>query len=385
MDLRYLILAGTLLAAHAAAAQATLDAATAAKIDAVFADYAKPDTPGYAIGVVRDGEVLYGHGYGDANLDDGVAITPDTAFHLASLSKQFTASALAVLILEGKVSLDDPVEKYIPQAHRYGPALQIRHLVYMTSGLVDYSDVPRLNGDPWFSDSYFDIDDAVKSSLSRPLAFRPGTQWAYRNINFMLIAKIVEKVSGQSLHDFLHDRMFVPLGMDATLVDDDTTQLIPHRAIGYAPRSALIVGELGKVGIKARHDGAWVRLNRVSPHYGGSGVFSTIDDLARWEDNFDHPGVGGAPYATMMYRTERFRHDKVNDAFGLVWRDYNGLKMLDYSGEDLDTNTYMAHFPASHVSVICLSNMLTGDCENRAHLVIDILLAAGVIPPAGAP
>lgn len=366
-----------LLAGQGAAAQTAVDSATATKIDAVFADHSRPDMPGYAVGIVRDGQVLYAKGYGAANLDDRTPITADTAFHLASLSKQFTASALAILIGEGKVSLTDPVGKYIPQARRYGPGLQIRHLVYMTSGLVDYNDVKRPNGDPWFSDSYFDIDDAIRSSLSRPLAFRPGTRWAYRNINFMLIARIVEKVSGQSLHDFLQTHMFTPLGMTATLVDDDTTEVIPHRAIGYAPRSPLIVGELHKVGIKARSDGDWVRLNRVSPHYGGSGVFSTIDDVAKWEDNFDHPKAGGAGYVALMYRTEKFRHDKVDDAFGLVWRDEDGVKRLDYSGEDLDTNTYMAHFPDSHLSVICLSNMLTGDCEGHARQVIAILTSAG--------
>lgn len=364
--------------ASAAAAQ-TLDAPVSQRIAAVFGDADQPGRPGYALGVMRDGQVLYARGFGDANLDDRTPITPDTAFHLASLSKQFTASALAVLIGEGKVSLTDPVEKYIPAARRYGKALQVRHLVYMTSGLVDYTEVRRPGGDPWFSDYYFDIDDAIRSSLSRPLAFRPGTQWAYRNINFMLIAKIVEKVSGQSLHDFLRTRFFEPLGMDATLVDDDTTQVIPHRAVGYVARTPEIVGELHKVRMMARADGAWVRLNRVSPHYGGSGVFSTLSDLAKWEDNFDHPKAGGQGYVTLMYRTERFRHDKVNDAFGLVWRDYRGLKMLDYSGEDLDTNTYMAHFPASHVSVVCLSNMLDGDCESRTHAVMDILSDAGVL------
>ncbi len=372
------IVAAMLLSATGAAGQ-TLDGAVQAKIDAVFADRAALDGPGYAIGVVRDGHVLYAHGYGAANLDDGVAITPDTAFHLASLSKQFTASALAVLIQEGKVRLTDPVEKYIPEAKRYGPGLQVRHLVYMTSGLVDYTDVKRPNGEPWFSDAYFDIDDAIKASLSRPLAFAPGTQWAYRNINFMLIARIVEKVSGQSLHDFLRARFFAPLDMGATLVDDDTTEVIPHRAVGYAPRSPEIIGELKKVGIKARTDGTWVRLNRVSPHYGGSGVFSTIDDLAKWQDNFDHPRAGGAGYVALMYRTEKFRHDKVNDALGLVWRDYKGLKYLDYAGEDLDTNTYMAHFPASHIGVVCLSNLLSGDCEGRARQVMDILDTAGVL------
>ena len=362
-----------------ASAQGALDAQTSARIEAVFSSAVDRTGPGYAVGILQNGKVLYAAGFGRANLDDGIAITPRTVFHLASLSKQFTGSAIALLTLDGKLRLDDPVGKYIPEARRYGPQLQIKHLVYMTSGLVDYTAVKRPNGDPWFSDSYFDIDDALNASLSQPLQFTPGQQWAYRNINFMLLARIVEKVSGQSLADFLKDRMFGPLGMSQTLVDDDTTQVIPHRAVGYAPRSAQIVDELHKVGIKARKDGDWVRLNRVSPHYGGSGVFSSIEDLAKWEDNFDHPKVGGDEYVSLMYRTARFEHPKANDAFGLVWRDLHGVRFLDYAGEDLDANTYMAHFPDSHLAVVCLSNMLTGDCEAKAHLVMEMLISTGLL------
>jgi hypothetical protein len=97
--------------------------------------------------------------------------------------------------------------------------------------------------------------------------------------------------------------------------------------------------------------------------------------LAIWEDNFDHPRVGGQAYVSLMYRTARFRHAKVNDAFGLVWRDFHGQRMLDYAGEDLDANTYMAHFPDSHSSIVCLSNILTGDCEAKAHAVMEILVS----------
>ena len=362
-----------------ASAQGALDAQASARIEAVFSNAVDGAGPGYAVGILENGKVMYAEGFGRANLDDGIAITPRTVFHLASLSKQFTASAIALLVLDGKVRLGDPVQNYIPEARRYGAQLQVRHLVYMTSGLVDYTAVKRPNGSPWFSDSYFDIDDALNASLSQPLQFAPGQQWAYRNINFMLLARIVEKVSGQSLASFLKDRMFGPLGMSQTLVDDDTTQVIPHRAVGYAPRSAQIVDELHKVGIKAHKDGDWVRLNRVSPHYGGSGVFSSVEDLAKWEDNFDHPKVGGDEYVSLMYRTAKFEHAKANDAFGLVWRDFHGVRFLDYAGEDLDANTYMAHFPDSHLSVVCLSNMLTGDCESKARAVMEVLSSSGLL------
>jgi CubicO group peptidase (beta-lactamase class C family) len=139
-------------------------------------------------------------GYGLANLEDRVPITPDTVFHLASLSKQFTASAIALLILDHKLSLDDPVARYIPETAKYGPDLRIKHLVYMTSGLHEYFDVPRPGGLPWYSAYRFTRDDALAAALSPPsLEFAPGTKWAYSNTNYMLLTKIVEKISGQPL------------------------------------------------------------------------------------------------------------------------------------------------------------------------------------------
>ena len=126
-----------------------VDAATRTAIDKIFAPYATQDSPGYVLGLIKDGKLVFAKGYGQANLDDGIALTPQTAFHLASLSKQFTGAAVALLILAGKLSLDDPVAKYIPETAKYGSNLRIKHLVYMSSGLHEYTDLPRQSGLPW--------------------------------------------------------------------------------------------------------------------------------------------------------------------------------------------------------------------------------------------
>jgi len=357
------------------AAPAWITATTEAKIDKVFAEYARPDSPGYVLGLMKDGELVFAKGYGQANLDDGIPITPHTAFHLASLSKQFTGAAAALLIQEGKLSLEDPVSKYIPEATKYGDGLRIKHLVYLTSGLHEYTDVPRTSGNPWMSFYYFTRDEAIRAALKPDaLEFPPGTQWAYRNINYMLLTKIVEEISEQSFSTFMQQRVFRPLGMLHSDINDDTTLIISNRATGYAPRSdPRVIKELAATGVHIRAGSGWVRLVRVSPHYGGSGVFTTLDDLTKWDENWYSGRLAGLAFTELMNRRMHFQHDKDNDAFGLVWRDLYGKPILDYSGGDTDTSTYMARFPLEHFTIVCLSNTPLGDAEGKAHEVLDIL------------
>jgi CubicO group peptidase (beta-lactamase class C family) len=334
-----------------------LTAAQRAEIDRLFAR--PPKSPGYAVAIIKDGEFAMRKGYGLANLDDGIAITPETSFHLASLSKQFTGAAIALLILEHKIALTDPVAKYIPEVVKYGDGLRIEDLVYMTSGLHEYTDVPRRSGDPWATFYYFTRDEAIRDAL-RPahLEFAPGTRWAYRNINYMLLTKIVEIVSHQPFSAFMHARVFGPLGMVHTEIDDDTTEVIPHRATGYAPRTdPKVVRELASVGVFIKSGNGWVRLVRVSPHFGGSGVFSTLDDLLLWDRNWYTGSLAGAAFTKLMNRRQKFKYDKDNDAFGLVWRTRYGHPMLDYSGADIDTPL--------------------GDAEGKADSMLDLLHSWG--------
>jgi len=356
---------------------AWLNAAQQTEIDGLFAR--PPGSPGYAVAVIKDGDFALSRGYGLANLDDDIPITPETSFHLASLSKQFTGAAIALLILEHKLALTDPVSRYIPEAAKYGDGLRIEHLVYMTSGLHEYTDLPRASGDPWMTFYYFTRDEAIATALRADhLEFVPGTQWAYRNINYMLLTKIVEVVSHQSFAVFMKERIFTPVGMSHTEIDDDATEIIPHRATGYASRSdPRVVKELAAAGVAIKPGNGWVRLVRVSPHFGGSGVFTTLNDLLDWDNNWYTEALAGRNFTDLMNRREKFQHDKDNDAFGLVWRSRYGHPMLDYSGGDTDTSTYMARFPEQHLTVICLSNMPLGDAEGKAQALLELLHAWG--------
>jgi len=354
-----------------------LDALQQSAMDRLFS--APPNSPGYAVALIKDGEFAFARGYGLANLDDAIPITPETSFHLASVSKQFTAAAIALLIVDHKIALSDPVSKYLPELSKYGDGLRIEHLVYMTSGLHEYTDEPRKNGAPWMSFYYFTRDEAIAAALQPDqLQFTPGTQWAYRNINYMLLTRIVEVVSHQSFAAFMHDRVFLPLGMTHSEINDDSTEVIPHRATGYALRSdPRVLNEFAHAGVVIKSGDGWARLVRVAPHFGGSGVFTTLNDLLLWDRNWYSGALDGPQFTELMNKRMKFQHDKDNDALGLVWRSSYDHPMLDYSGGDTDTSTYMARFPEQHFTIVCLSNMPLGDAEGKAHTALDLLHSWG--------
>ncbi len=359
---------------------ARLSPETEARIDSLFEAFDRPDSPGYAIGIVREGELVFGKGYGLANLDYGIPLSARSVFHLASLSKQFTAAAIALLILDGTLSLTDPVADYLPEVAKYGRDLRIEHLVYMTSGLHEYSRQPRRSGLPWQTFYYFTMDEAVEAAL-RPdtLRFAPGRQWEYSNTNYMLLTRIVERVSGQRFAAFMRERVFDPLGMTATHVNDDHTLIVSHRVTAYRLRSAALTREARRLGLYLRDQPGWLQLARVSPHYGGSGVFSSLEDLARWDANFYSGELAGPAFTKLMEQRRRFAHDKDNDAFGLYWNEFEGRPLLAYAGSDVDVSSYMARFPEQRITVIVLSNLPSENASERALGLMRILVEQGVL------
>jgi CubicO group peptidase (beta-lactamase class C family) len=334
------------------------DEAVKRKIDAVFSDVQGVGEPGYAVGVVRGGDLWYGRGFGAANLDYRLPITTRSVFNLASLSKQFTATSLAILVRRGQVGLDDHVRKYLPEMPARFEAVRIAHLVYMTSGLPEYHGLARPGGRDWSMD-YFSTSDAIASVFSQDaLEFAPGSRWSYRNTNYQLIAEVVKRVSGVRFAEFSRREIFAPLGMTATHVNDDVARVVPERVTGYNRTT----------------EGAYRREIRRSPHYGGSGVFSSIEDLARWVKSLRDHSLGGPALTELLLSTRRFDHAKVNDAFGLVWGEFEGHRTLWYEGGDAGFSAYMVRLPDDDLSVIVLSNLGTGNAAGRAGRVLRLLV-----------
>ncbi|HPG06362.1 MAG TPA: serine hydrolase domain-containing protein [Saprospiraceae bacterium] len=352
-----------------------LDRQTGSEIDNLFAPFNKMDSPGYAIGILKDTSILYEKGYGSANLDYHLPVNIRTAFDIASVSKQFTAAGIALLIMHDSLNLNDPVENYLPELAKYPDTIRIKHLIYNTSGIIDYFRLPRAHDKSWLDFYYFDNDEAIRTSLKPDtLAFHPGAQWDYSNVNYMLLTKIIERVTGEPFPAFMERRLFRPLKMDHTLVNDDITTVIPNRATPYNPRNSEYVRAYRQEGISVRDTGTWMQHHRNAPHFGGSGIVSTIVDLLKWERNFFTKDFGGENFYTLMHRTEKFNHDRDNQAFGLYFGTFRDKTFVAWEGGTSGISSQIIRFPDDKIAIIVLSNMGSGEASQKANELAAILM-----------
>ena len=353
---------------------------TERRIDALFSEHDNLDSPGYAIGISKNGKTLYSRGYGSANLDYNIPIDSNSAFSIASVSKQFTAACIALLILEDKLSLETPASQLVPELKKYEDTIRIKHLVYNTSGLAEYFRLPRKNGLSWNTFNYFDIDECIDTSLAQEeLQFSPGEKWDYCNVNWMLMTVIVEKISGQSFGDFAREHLFLPLGMSNTFINDDMTVIVKNRVTPYNLRNKDYIDYYLETGIPVKDDGKYIKHHRNSPHYGGSGVISTIDDLLKWSKNMITKEFGGQQFYDLMHKSMQFNHDRDNQAFGLYFGDFNGRKTVAWDGGDWGISTQLVRFPSEGIAIIVLSNLGSGNSPQKANEIADILVEDGII------
>ena len=342
----------------------TADEHRAKRVDEVFQRMDTTVSPGCALSVIRDGRIIYERGYGMADLDHNVPITPNSVFHVASMSKQFTAASILLLAREGKLSLDDPVRKYIPELADFGTPVTIRELIHHTSGLRDQWDLLDLAG--WRYSLDLITDDDVLSVVTRQkdLNFAPGTKYLYSNTGYTLLAQIVKRVSGMSFREFTTKRIFEPLGMTQTHFRDDHAEIVKHMAYGYAP------------------DGNTFKISLTNfDTVGATSLLTTVEDLALWDDNFYHPKVGGPELIR-----QQLEHGKLNNgeqleyASGLVVSNYRGLTTVDHGGADAGYRSDMIRFPEQHFSVACLCNLSSANPSELTRKVAEVYLAKEMKP-----
>jgi CubicO group peptidase (beta-lactamase class C family) len=333
------------------------------------------DGPGCAVGVSRNGEVLYERGYGMANMETGTPITPSSIFHVASVSKQFTAMAVMLLARDGKLSVDDDVRKYLPEIPDYGTPITIRHLLTHTSGLRDQWALLRLARGRFEENRITDADVLDIASRQRDLNFIPGAEYVYSNTGYTLLALIVRRVSGKSLRDFSDERIFKPLGMTKTHFHDDYTMLVPGRTSAYA-----------------RRGNGW----RVSvPNfdtYGATSLFTTVGDLLKWEANLESPTVGDSALFREMEAPGRLTSgDTIGYGFGLSASRYRGARVVGHGGADAGYRSYVGRFPEHGLAIAIACNASTANPGALANGVADAYLggtlAANVseVAPRGVP
>lgn len=331
------------------------------RIDALFAEWDRPDSPGCALGVIRDGRFIYRRGYGMANLEDGLPITSESVFRIGSTSKQFTAACLALLEEDGTLSLDDPIRKFFPEMPAYAEKITIRHLIHHTSGIRDYLTLWSIAGER--EDDFF-VDGEVVELLARQkeLNFEPGNEHLYSNSGYFLLSQLVLRVTGKTLRTFAEERIFGPLGMSDTHFHDDHTMIVKNRAVGYAPKE---------------DDGFQISMTTLDM-VGDGGVFTTVEDLSLWDQNFylNKLGKGGQ---TLLDRIQTRgvlnSGEKLEYAFGLGIGTYRGLKTVSHGGAFVGYRADMIRFPDQKFTVICLSNLSTFNPTGMARKVADIYLA----------
>jgi CubicO group peptidase (beta-lactamase class C family) len=340
-------------------------AADNAAIDRVFSAWDRRDSPGCALAVFNDGKIVYERGYGMADLEHEIPIGPDTVFYVGSVSKQFTAFAAALAIQQGRLALDDSIRKRLPELPEYAQPITIRHLIHHTSGLRDFYTLLSIAGRR--QDELFDNAAVLRLAARQDhLNFPPGSDYLYSNTGYALLATTIGRAAGTSFAAFVDANIFKPLGMTASHVHDDDARLVKGRAYGYS-----------------RLTGGEVRLDTpAGERVGAGGVFTTVRDLQRWDENFYDARVGGRALIDQIQMPGSLNDGKpLTYAWGLEIGTYRGERVVEHGGSLGGYRAHLIRFPARHLSVACLCNLAGIAPATLARQVADVMLGGSFPAP----
>jgi CubicO group peptidase (beta-lactamase class C family) len=325
----------------AAATQAhAQDTAISQYVDRVFAEWTGDSTPGCAVGVERHGRPVLTRAYGMADLEHGIRNAPETIFEAGSVAKQFTAAAVVLLALDGLLTLDDDVRKYVPELPDYGHTITLRHLLTHTSGLRDWGSVAAIAG--WSRGARTHTHDHVVDILSRQRAlnFEPGTEYSYSNSGYNLLAVIVDRVSGMPFAEFSRTRIFEPLGLTSTQWRDDYRRIVPGRSSAYGAS-----------------DAGWAIDRPIENVHGNGGLLTTVRDLLVWSHALESGAVGGAEFTRVMHERGVLNDGRMIDyASGLVIGEIDDQAEVSHTGATAGYRAFLGRYPDSKLGVAVLCN-----------------------------
>jgi CubicO group peptidase (beta-lactamase class C family) len=330
------------------------------KVDRLFAQWDKPDSPGCALAIIQNGEIIYKRGYGMANLEYDIPISPHSVFDIASNSKQFTAMCILLLTKQNLLTLDDELQKYIPEIPPYSHPIIIRHLISHTSGIRDYLNLMYLGGMIYEND-YPDEEIIALIARQQSLNFQPGAEQLYSNSGYFLLSEIVKRVSGKSLRLFAEEHIFAPLGMKNTHFHDRFQEIVRNRSDAYYPKDG----------------GGFEICMSLHDSCGDGQLYTTIEDLFLWDRNFYHNILGGYGQDLIEEITTPGKLDNgevIAAAFGLQIGHHGGLKRIMHGGGWMGYRSQYIRFPDAHFSVVCLANLGTFNPTKLALQVADIYL-----------
>ena len=331
---------------------------TTRKIDSIFRSFSS-SSPGCAVAIVKNGEPVFQKGYGMANLEYSVPITPTTIFHIASESKQYVAFCMLLLEKEGKLSIDDDIRKYLDYVPDFGHKITIRHLIHHISGLRDQWQLLANAG--WQLDDVITQEHVIKLvSKQKAVNFIPGEEFMYCNTGYTLMAEIVKKVSGLSLRQYTDKNIFQPLGMKDTHFHDDYQEIVPNRAYSYS------------LGGPKRYQHAVLSYSIV----GATSLFTTVLDEAKWLKNYETGTVGGKDLIAKMFQVGVLNDGrKLNYAFGLGMNKFKGWQLIDHGGADAGFRTYACRYPEKSLGIVVFSNYGAADPAGLARQIAGILIS----------
>ena len=335
-------------------------------IDSLMERYARTGAPGASVLVIRDGRVLYVKAYGLADAEGGVPATTESSFRLASLSKQFTATAIMLLVADGKLRYDDAISAQMPRLPSFANGVTIRHLLNHTSGLPDYEDfVPDTQ-----SAQVHDRDIPELIARAPAAKFEAGTRFGYSNTGYGLLALIVERASGQPFADFLHERIFVPLGMSGTVAYEAGRSVIAHRAYGHS---------VGASGVRRTDQ------SNTSAVLGDGGIYSSVADLAKWDRALEQHTLVSAEAQRLAWTPPVLGSGHVTE-YGFGWfidRDH-GTVRLRHHGETRGFTNSILRYPERRLTVVVLTNRSGGAPWDVAQRIAERYLdpsSGGASPP----
>lgn len=323
------------------------------KADSLFASWNTPNTPGFSIAVIKNGELLFSKGYGIANLEYDIPNHANTIFDIASLTKQFTAYAVATLAQAGQISLQDDVRRYIPELYNFGKTITLQHLLSHTSGLRDQNELLYLAG--WKQEDIITNEDVLNLIFrQRSLNFSPGEQYKYCNSGYTLLALVVERVTHIPFNTWINEHIFTPLKMTHSSFLT-TNQVIKNRANSYSSTEE-----------------GYSRNDLNSSAIGARGLQSTVQDISLWVLHLTKKTAGNESVIRIMNTPPS---DSLSSySFGQAFNTYNSIALIEHDGSDAGYRSYIGRFPDQESAVIVLGNLASINPKALAMQLADVLL-----------
>lgn len=345
--------------------QIAVDDAVSAKVDDVVrAQLRKQKIPGIGLGVMRDGKIIKATGYGLANVELNVSVKPESIFQTGSVGKQFTATAVMMLVEEGKLGLDDKITKYFPEAPAAWKAVTVRHLLTHTSGIADYGGEESTMGKGVinFRQDYTE-DDLVRIFSAMPMDFQPGEKWKYSNTGYVILGVLIHRVTGKFYGDFLQERIFHPLGMTSTRIISEV-DIIPGRTTGYR----LLKGEL--------KNQEWVSPSLNTTADGA--LYTNVYDLAKWDAAlYTERLLKKASFDQMWTPVKLNNGTNYNYGFGWGVQEANGHRLLAHDGAWQGFTMNISRYVDDRLTIVVFTNL---DENNSRPAAIAKAVAAIYIP-----